>query len=79
MMREEILTKLIQKTAEVLKVDPATLNENSRVKDLGLKSLEIVGIMSSFEEEYDCYIKYTDLMHAETIGQTADMIAKMAE
>lgn len=78
-MREEILTKLIQKTAEVLKVDPATLNENSRVKDLGLKSLEIVGIMSSFEEEYDCYIKYTDLMHAETIGQTADMIAKMAE
>ena len=76
-MREEILTKLIEKTAEALRVDPSTLNENSRVQDLGLKSLELSGIIAYFEEEYDCYIEYPKLLHAETIGQTAEIIAEM--
>lgn len=78
-MEAEILKKLIEKTAKALGVDESTLNENSRVSDFGLKSLELVGIISEFEEEYDCFIKYTDLMHAETIGETAQMIAKVVE
>jgi len=78
-MEAEILKKLIEKTAKALGVDASTLNENSRVSDFGLKSLELVGIISEFEEEYDCFIKYTDLMHAETIGETAQMIAKVVE
>lgn len=79
-MRDEILKKLIEKTAKVMKVDPSTLSENTNIKnDINLKSLELVGIISEFEEEYDCYIKYTDLMHAETIGQAADAIAKMVK
>ena len=79
-MRDEILKKLIEKTAKVMKVDPSTLSENTNIKnEINLKSLELVGIISEFEEEYDCYIKYTDLMHAETIGQAADAIAKMVK
>lgn len=79
-MREEILKKLIEKIAKVLKVDPSTLSENTNIKtDLNLKSLELAGIISSFEEEYDCYIKYTELMHANTISEAADEITKMIE
>ena len=33
-------------------------------------------IISSFEEKYDCYIKYTDLMHATTIGDAAEVLSK---
>ena len=79
-MRDEILKKLIEKTAKVMRVDPSTLSENTNIKrDLNLKSLELAGIISEFEEEYDCYIKYTELMHAETIGDAAKAITKMVE
>ena len=76
-MKEEVLAKLIDKTAAALGVDKSTLNENTEIKSMGLKSLELAAIISSFEEEYDCYIKYTDLMHAVTIGDAAEAISKM--
>ncbi len=79
-MKEEIEKKLIEKTANVLKVDPSTLSGSTNIKtDIDLKSLEMVGIISEFEEEYDCYIKYTELMHANTIGEAAEIIAKQIE
>ncbi len=76
-MEQEVLDKLIEKTAEALKVDKSTLSADTNIKEMGLKSLELAAIISSFEEEYDCYIKYTELMHAETIGQAAEAISKM--
>ena len=76
-MKEEVLAKLIDKTAAALGVDKSTLNENTEIKSMGLKSLELAAIISSFEEEYDCYIKYTDLMHAVTIADAAEAISKM--
>ena len=75
-MREEILHKLIDRTAKALNVDASTLNENTIVADLGLKSLEMAGIIASFEDDYDAYIKYTDFMHAKTIGEAADILVK---
>ena len=76
-MYEEVLDKLLQKTADALKVDKSQLSPETKIKEMGLKSLELAAIISSFEEEYDCYIKYTELMHAETIGQAAEAISKM--
>lgn len=76
-MKEEIMQKLIEKTAQVLGVDKSTLSGSTNIKtDIDLKSLEMVGIISQLEEEYDCYIKYTDLMHANTIEESAEVIAK---
>ena len=77
MLKDEILDKLIEKTAQALNVDKSTLNENTEIQSMGLKSLEMAAIISSFEEEYDCYIKYTELMHAVTIGDAAEAISKM--
>ena len=79
-MREEVLSKLIEKTAKLAGVDPSSLSENTNTKtEVNLKSLELVGIISELEEEYDCYIKYTELMHADTIGEAATIIATMVE
>ena len=39
----------------------------------------MVGIISELEEEYDCYIKYTELMHADTIEAAAEVIASQVE
>lgn len=76
-MKEEIQEKLIEKTAKVLGVDKSTLSPKTNIKtDIDLKSIEMVGIISELEEEYDCYIKYTELMHADTIEQSAEVIAK---
>lgn len=76
-MKEEIQEKLIEKTAKVLGVDKTTLSGKTNIKtDIDLKSIEMVGIISELEEEYDCYIKYTELMHADTIEQSAEVIAK---
>lgn len=78
-MKTEILNKLLEKTANALGIDKAELNENTKIKSINLKSLELAGIISSFEEEYDCYIRYTELMHAETIGDAAEIISKIVE
>ncbi len=79
-MKNEIEAKLIEKTAKVLNVDPSTLSGNTNIKtDIDLKSLEMVGIISQLEEEYDCYIKYTELMHANTISEAAQIIAEQIE
>lgn len=75
-MKEEVLNKLIEKTAAALKVDKSELSADTVIKDMGLKSLELAAIISSFEEEYDCYIEYTELMHANTIGEAAEVISK---
>lgn len=79
-MKEEILAKLIEKTAKVVGKDPSELSANTNIKtDLSVRSLELVGIISELEEEYDCYIKYTELMHTNTIGEAAEVIASQME
>lgn len=76
-MKAEIEQKLIEKTAVALGVDKSTLSGKTNIKtDIDLKSIEMVGIISQLEEEYDCYIKYTELMHADTIEAAAEVIAK---
>ena len=76
-MKAEIEQKLIEKTAKVLGVDANTLSGNTNIRtEVDLKSLEMVGIISELEEEYDCYIKYTELMHTNTISEAAEVIAK---
>ena len=76
-MKDEIQAKLIAYTAEALRVDPSTLSGDTNIRtDVDLKSLEMSAIISKLEEEYDCYIKYTELMHADTISEAAEVIAK---
>ena len=43
-MEQEVLDKLIEKTAEALKVDKSTLSADTNIKEMGLKSLELAAI-----------------------------------
>jgi len=72
-MKEEVLELLIKKISELTEKDAASLSESTNLKtEIVLKSIEIAAITAMLEEEYDAYVKYTVLMHAQTIGEMAD-------
>ena len=80
MDKEKIEKDLIEKTAKALGVDPSTLSGKTNIKnEVKLSSLELAGIISELEAENDCYIKYTELMHATTIEEAAEIIASQNE
>lgn len=79
-VQQEVQAKLIEKLAALTATDASTINENTNVKkELKVTSLEMSKIISEFEEEYDAYIKYMELMHAETVEELAIAITKNVE
>ena len=50
----DTLERIKKVTAEVLKIDVATISEESRfAEDLGAESIQSVELVASFEEEFD--------------------------
>jgi len=50
----DTLERIKKVTAEVLKIDAATISEESRfAEDLGAESIQSVELVASFEEEFD--------------------------
>lgn len=48
------LERVKRVTAELLKVDPAKVKDNSRfVEDLGAESIQSIELVAAFEEEFD--------------------------
>lgn len=79
-MQQEVQEKLIEKLAVIAAVDVSTITASTNVRrELKITSLEMSKIISDFEEEYDAYIKYTELMHAETVEELAKAITKCVE
>lgn len=75
-LREEVLELILKEIPRVLKTDLPDLNENTNFKtELNMKSFEISALLAAVEDEYDAYIKYTSLLHCETLGDMADTIA----
>jgi acyl carrier protein len=75
---DEILEKLIQRTAQVLKKDPAELKTETRfVKDLKAKSVNMVQIITVLEDEFDVEIPFMQIKRKESIGETAEFIAEL--
>lgn len=76
-LREEVLELIMKEIPRVLKTDLPDINEDTCFKaELNMKSFEIAALLSAVEDEYDAYIKYTSLLHCETLGEMADTIAK---
>ena len=77
-LREEILQKLIDRTAQVFKKNPEELNEDvSYPDDLKAKSVQMVQIITVMEDIYDVQINYMKLRRHKTIGEVADFIAEL--
>jgi acyl carrier protein len=76
-LREEILQKLIERTAKVFKVDPSELQEDTNYfDDLKAKSVNMVQIITVMEDVYDVQLNYMQLRRQKTIGEVADFIAE---
>ncbi len=75
-LREEVLELLLKEIPRVLKTDLPDLNADTDFKaELNMKSFEISAVLAAIEDEYDAYIKYTSLLHCNTVGEMAEAIA----
>jgi acyl carrier protein len=76
-LREEILEKLIGRTAQVFKKDPSELKEETNYfDDLKAKSVQMVQVITVMEDAFDVQLNYMQLRRKKTIGEVADFIAE---
>ncbi len=77
-LKEEILGKIINRAAEIFKVDPATINANTKfVEDLKAKSVNLVQIIAILEDTYDVQINFMDFRKRQTLGEAAQFVAQL--
>ncbi len=77
-LRDEILEKLIARTAVVFKKDPKELSpETNFVEDLKAKSVNMVQIITVLADEYDVEITFMEARRKKTISEMADYIAEL--
>jgi acyl carrier protein len=70
-------SKIIKKTAEVLKVDEARITPETRfVEDLGAESLDVVTLIIEFEDEFKEKIPDEDIERLKTVRDVGDFIVK---
>ena len=77
-LKDEILEKIIQRTAQVFKKDPAKLSADTRfVEDLRAKSVNFVQITAILEDAYDVQINFMELRRKKTLGEAAEFVARL--
>lgn len=77
-LRQEVVQKIIEKTARLQKIDAGALNENTNFAgDLGVKSTDLVLLIGTLEDEYDVDIDFMAFRKKATIGKAADYIVEL--
>ncbi|MBN1103092.1 MAG: acyl carrier protein [Deltaproteobacteria bacterium] len=77
-MREEILEKIIQRTAEIFKKNPSELSADTDfVADLKAKSVNLVQIIAVLEDAFDVEIPFMQFRRKKTLGEAADFVAEL--
>ena len=77
-LKDEILEKLIARTAVVFKKDPSELKpETNFIDDLKAKSVNMVQIITVMEDAFDVEITYMEARRKKTIGELAGYIAEL--
>jgi acyl carrier protein len=79
-LKEEILNKIIKRSAELFKKNPAELNESTNFEtDLKAKSVNIVQILTVLEAEYDIELNYMEFKRKKTLGEAAEFVANLVD
>ena len=78
-MREEIISKIIEKGSYLWGIDVVDLNENTTFAEVNAKSGHISSITTYLEDEYDCEIPYIGFKKCKTIGEAADYVLELVE
>jgi acyl carrier protein len=70
-----MVNEIIEALCEQLKVDPATINENTSViDDLGADSLDIVELLMTLEDKYGVIVPDDEVVNLKTVGDIAEYI-----
>lgn len=78
-LREEILEAIIQRAAQVMKLDQDQLNADSSFEALGFKSGNIVQLTTFLEDKYDVEVPFMDFRRKKTFGEAADYVKTLVE
>ncbi len=80
MDKDEILKKVIEITARVLKVDESEVTpESNFVFDLGAESVQSIELISAFEEGFNIEMDPDDAMEIQDVGKAAEFIGKFVK
>ncbi len=78
MSSEEVLERIINRAAELYKVDPGQYSADTRfVEDLKAKSVNYVQILAVLEEEFDVQIPFMEFRRKKTFGEAAEYVASL--
>lgn len=78
-LQEQVLETLINRAAEVLKVDAAELSGDSSFEAYGAKSAQYVQVTTVLEDEYDVEIPYMDFKRKKTFNEAAEYVVQLIE
>jgi acyl carrier protein len=77
-LRDEILDKIIQRTAEVFKKDTGELSADTRfIEDLKAKSVNFVQIIAILEDAFDVQINFMEFRRRKTLGEAAEFVTQL--
>ena len=77
-LKDEILDKIIERTAQVFKKDPGELSADTRfVEDLKAKSVNYVQIIAILEDAFDVQINLMKFRRKKTLGEAAEFVAQL--
>lgn len=77
-LRDEILDKIIERTAQVFKKDPGELSADTRfVEDLKAKSVNYVQIIAILEDAFDVQINFMQFRRKKTLDEAAEFVAQL--
>jgi acyl carrier protein len=74
-LRQEILEKIIEKSADLFHKTPAEFNAATRFSDLGGKSVDLVKLISVLEDKYEVEISFMEFRRKKTFGEAAHFVA----
>ncbi|MFW5871014.1 MAG: acyl carrier protein [Verrucomicrobiota bacterium] len=71
----DTLDRIKKVTAEVLKVDPSNVKDDSKfVQDLGAESIQSIELVAAFEEEFDIEMDEDEALSVKSVGDAAEFI-----
>lgn len=77
MERPQIKERVYKVIGQVLKLDPAQIQEeHTFTVDLGAESVQSVELMAGFEEEFDIEMDEDEALGVQTVGDAVDFIAR---
>lgn len=75
MTRDEALELVRQRIAEVMDIDPSTIDEDTRMEeDLEADSLDLVELAMALEEHIESELPDEDLGTIVTVGDAVDLV-----